>query len=212
MNNVISTAGGYAASSFEAPLLSSFSLEELCDPVKSIYGLGPDWRLSYISPGWIAFARENSAPERLCSEDVIGTALFSLVPDILRPYYQQLYHSCLNGNHSAEHLYDCSSAFTYRRLRMEIRPFPQRAGLLVVNTIVEEHGAVFESVSADAIAAYLTQDSLLQQCANCRRVRHQQDGEWHWVRDWVKQSPPKTSHTLCASCAIYYEIDAHESD
>jgi hypothetical protein len=71
-----------------------------------------------IQPG-TNFAKANGAPE-LAGDSVIGSGLFSAIPDVLRRYYMEAFLSVRRDEGAWEQSYECSSPGAFRKYRMRI--------------------------------------------------------------------------------------------
>ncbi len=195
-------------------LLEPFSLDELERHAGTIYGMWPDFRLAYFNPAWVWFTQENGADPRVASEGYLGTPVLEVTPKVLKPFYAELFRSCLNGtgegNRPPQHRYECSSAGLFREYVMTLYRLRGAAGLLSVHSLVIEcsHDPS-ERIPRDPDTRELMDgDGLIHQCTHCRRVKHQTEPDrWDWVPAWVERVPRQSSHTLCHFCLQQYYVE-----
>jgi hypothetical protein len=160
-----------------------------------------DGTIAWVNDAWWRFAADNGAAD-LAHRFPVGSSYFEGIHGPLRDFFRQRFDAALRTGTPFTLEYECSSASTYRVFRMRALPF-DGAGLLV------DHGPIVERphervAFAEDEVRYRSEAGLVTQCANCRRVRRTDGRSWDWVPTWVKDSPPKTSHGLCAPCATFY--------
>ncbi|GFE61750.1 hypothetical protein [Geobacter sp. AOG2] len=195
------------------PLLGFMKAMEPDQGTEIIYGIRPDFRLSYFNEAWVRFARDNGGSPSLMSSECLGLSVLDVTPEDLRPFYRELFTRAMASvtyrPRSISHEYECSSPEKYRRFAMNLYRLEGGQGLLIVNALLvemphEARGTVPVVPAADA-DAYLDHHALVIQCAACRRIKHQQHpGRWDWIPAWVRQPPERTSHGLCELCLNYY--------
>lgn len=189
------------------PLIRKFGLETLRAQSGAAYGVWPDLRLAYLSPGWYQFAEENGAGGAFGAVWDLGASILDGVPAALRPYYKSGLDDCLTSGRVWGHQYECSSARRYRVFYQRVYPLGDAEGLLIMNSLVVERDHLSSRVAHDPdTAVYVDENGYISQCAHCRLVRNLSELErWDWVPAWVERPHEAISHTLCPHCfAVYY--------
>lgn len=195
----------HIAPGFQAKL-EGFDPQLLDSDRVSICGVWSDLTISFLSPGWLAFAEANGGEPAVSQKWGIGAELLSGIDRSLRSFYQAGFQRCLAEERPWQHDYECSSADVYRWLEMIAYPLPEASGLLIVHSVRLErpHDSADDSAAAQP-EAYLDQHGLMHQCSYCRRVQRADRPEvWDWVREWVEQPWGSTSHGICESCYGFY--------
>jgi len=193
------------AESFTELLERHFDLDFIRSSPAVIYGLWPDLRLAFLNQGWFRFAAENGGEPSISQGWPIGRCLLEAVPSILRDFYADGFHSCMEARRPWHHTYECSSAAVLRWFRMTAFPLERGRGLLVIHSPVAEFPSIGRRTVPNAVEAdYRDADALIRQCAYCRRVQRRRDGEWDWVPEWVHSTPLKTSHGICKPCHDFH--------
>jgi hypothetical protein len=114
--------------------------------------------------------------------------------------------------HPLLHDYECSSPQHYRRFTLSLYPLRAAKGLLLGHSLRVERPWGSEARKSAAGSAYVGQDGMVRQCANCRRIQVAgEEQQWHYVPEWIRSSPPKTSHGLCLICLDYYYPGSREA-
>lgn len=205
-----SGVGSVMAPGFER-MLEGWDVPALESHVGAVYGLWPDLTLAYLSPSWFRFAAENGG-EAIAERWRLGRRVLDAVPGVLFDFYRRFYadrlaKAWIKTPHPPVHLYECSSATTFRRFAMHLYSLKHGAGLLVVNSLLVDvpHDPAHAPASPFAAAAYVHRDGLVHQCAHCRRVQTAAaPARWDWVPQWVEAPPVPVSHTLCRACLDSY--------
>lgn len=169
-----------------------------------IFAIDSGFRIIYCNEAWDRFALENGGPHLVRSGQV-GRALADVVAEPLQRFYWDAFDAVLTTGKPWDHCYECSSADVYRKFHMRLIPFPARGGLLVVNSLVQEHPHSGLGQEAPSIELYTSQEGLVTMCAHCRRTRRLGDPSiWDFVPGFVANMPPKVSHGLCLLCWAYH--------
>lgn len=185
--------------------LDGFDPQLLNSDRVSICGVWSDLTISFLNPGWLAFAEANGGEPAVSQKWGIGAELLSGVDRSLRSFYEAGFRRCLAEERPWQHEYECSSADEYRWMEMIAYPLPESSGLLIVHSLRLERPHESSQVSAAQPEAYLDQYGLMHQCSYCRRVRRADRPEvWDWCRKWVEQPWKSTSHGMCESCYGFY--------
>ena len=191
---------------FRQLLAQHFTLSMLEAHSGTIYGLWPDLTLAYMNPAWFNFARENQGIPQVTQRWVLGKVITDALPDVLHPFYVELYLNALD-NHESEslkHEYECSSPQQYQRFDMHLHNLGAGAGLLIINTeqVRCEHS---RTLARPDTQTYLQRDGDYLQGSHCRCDQsHQQLNRWDWIPNWLNASPGEIKHTLCPACFDYY--------
>ncbi len=195
---------------FDKLLHPYFSLEALEKSSAIVFGLWPDYRLAYFSPAWVKFAEENGGQPQIAGQWGLGSNYFDAIPEPLQLFYRRLLNDTPDAGatmHPPTHLYECSSPALFRKFSMQVYSLRDRAGYIVVNSLVVEapHDPVSRAPHEADYSEYLDDRGLIVQCSHCRLTRHARSPErWDWVPEWVECSPANTSHGLCEMCFNYY--------
>lgn len=190
-------------------LLSGVTVETLEADPHSTYALSPELSLIYLNPAWFRFAKENAGEPAISMRFGLGTPVCAAIAAPLKEFYSGAYLRALETGEAWDHDYECSSADRYRRYHQTVYPLHNRAGLLVVNSLVQDqpHNPETHAPSPPREERYTGAQGLIIQCCHCRRVQRAAEPElWDWVPAWVKRMPLRTSHGLCPICYEYYWI------
>lgn len=197
---------------FLAVLSTRFDRDTLDAHPASVVGLLPDMRIAWVNKAWRGFASANEGQPAIDERWGIGANYLDAVPAPLRAFYERLLARVPDDGaamHPVSHAYECSSPETFRKFNMQVYGLPNRAGYVIINSLVSESPHPDSGSAAGAHPAlesrYRGSNGVIVQCAHCRRVRHgRESARWDWVPDWVRQMPRETSHGLCPVCANYY--------
>lgn len=129
--------------------LAPFDIDTLENESSTAFGVAANLRIVYVNSAWTAFAQANGA-HWSAGEWGVGSHVLDAVPEILRPFYRQLYGKARREHAVVEHDYECSSPDLSRRFRMRIFPTDDD-GLVVVHTLLK--------VSAHARAGATAEES-----------------------------------------------------
>ena len=191
-------------------LAPHFRLDALDRHPDTVFGLWPDARLAYFNEPWSAFAAANGGQPSVECAWGLGARYLDAIAEPLRPFYADLLARTPDPGtalHPVSHEYECSSATVFRKFRMQTYALADRAGFIVINSLVVEapHDPVVRPPQAAVLGRYLDGRGVLVQCAHCRRVQRGADTvSWDWVPEWAERSPPLTSHGVCPICFDYY--------
>jgi hypothetical protein len=188
-------------------LLGSYDLVSLRQHSQTIYGIWPDFRLSYVNPGWFRFALENQGEPEISTKWRLGTSILDAIASPIRAFYKNQYQRCLQTRTPWSHEYECSSPTLYRWLHQSTYPLGRAEGLLIVNSLKIErlHDPCARTPEKAENTIYRDKNGVAYQCPHCRRFKNLLELErWDWVPEWVKQMPSATSHTLCGVCFAHY--------
>lgn len=168
-----------------------------------VFALDGDLRLAFLSRSWFTFASDNGGEEMLASWG-IGRSVLDATPEVLRPFYREGLSSALGSRRMWAHEYLCSSPDKERRFRMLAAAIP--GGLVVSNALVVEL-EIRATAPPDAATYADWTTGLIHQCASCRRTSRAADPTiWDFVPAWVAKQPPNTTHVLCPTCTVTYEL------
>jgi hypothetical protein len=187
-----------------------FRLEELDRHPASVFGLWQDLRIAYINPAWTAFAEANNGKSCIERNWGLGARYLDAIPGPLRPFYEDLLAQAPDPRaslHPVSHQYECSSAVVFRKFSMQIYSLEERAGFVVINSLLieEPQDPNKRPPQAPDSERYLDSCGNMVQCSHCRRVQSVANPiRWDWVPAWVEHSPAETSHGICSICLDYY--------
>jgi hypothetical protein len=193
-------------------LLAPFDAAALEEDTATIYAVQPDLRIGYVNRQWTRFADDNGASWTEPAWGV-GTRVTDAIPEVLRPFYEGLFHEAFVTKKVIEHDYDCSSPTLHRRFRMRLHPCTSGA-VLVSHSLLREsaHPTVVDGALAELDSLYRRADGLVNQCCHCRQVQRTSGaGAWEFVPLFVAETPRNTSHGLCELCFEYYYPEPSET-
>jgi hypothetical protein len=189
-------------SASDRSLLAPFDRVALDGDPATIYLVTPELHIAYVNPAWSTFAGANGARWEP-GEWGVGARIMDAIPEVLRPFYEDLYRRAFARREVVEHDYDCSSPTVYRRFRLRLMPCESGALLVINSPLREAPHAVLPGSTLEAL--YRDEDGLIRQCSHCRRLRRtSQPPSWEWVPEQVARPAPRTSHVLCHVCTRYY--------
>jgi len=206
---------GRTQAAFTARLSAHFPVGTFDAHPETVFGLLPNYQISYVNSAWLRFAAENNGQPRIGASWGPGANYLDAIAAPLRPFFERLLARAADADgalHPVTHEYECSTPSLYRRFAMRVYGLPARGGFVIVNSLMLEqpHDESARPVHEPDLAVYTNADGLVVQCAHCRLVRQGKDPErWEWVPQWVESSPPATSHGVCGICLdYYYPVDA----
>ncbi len=190
-----------------AELLTSSHLHLLEDHPHTVYGVWSDLSLAYMNPAWFSFARRNGAEREIPGAWSIGRSTLDAIPECLKTWYLSFFTaaSLTEGSAPRQHEYECSSAELHRRFLMKVYPVrgAKGRGFIIVNSLRFEipHVKMDRVSMPPAAGAYADETKSMTQCVNCRRVQSlAEPSVWHWIPEWVRQTPPNVRPALCPAC------------
>ncbi|MDZ7661505.1 hypothetical protein [Thiohalophilus sp.] len=191
---------------FQQLLAQHFSITALEQQSGTVYGLWPDLTLAYMNPAWFRFARNNQGEPAISRQWQRGRAVTEALPDVLHPFYVELYLRSLEQEDDTplEHDYECSSPAHYRLYTMTLHNLGCGAGLLIINSKrqVAQHRRIPQQADP---RWYVDEWGSLVQCSHCRCYRNnQQKNHWDWILTWLTTPPDNLNHTLCPDCFNHY--------
>jgi len=194
-------------------LIGASRLESLNSHPSTVYGLDSELNIAYLNPAWFKFSEENGNNIFVDNEWSLGRNIFDAIPDVLEPFYRDLFQSALNEKEppeiSQQFEYECSSPELYRRFSMHLYPVGVDGVVVVHSLCIEE---LYKLPSANGVITldeddYIDKEGMIHQCANCRRLQNLNDKErWDWVPKYIKEPHSKTSHGVCVPCMHHYYL------
>ncbi len=197
---------------FEA-LIGQTRLESLSDHACTVYGIDSEYRIVYLNPAWYQFSKDNGTNHSIDEKWLFGRNVFDCIPEVLEPFYKNLFESSLNKNDSRvtplHFKYECSSPTVFREFTMHLYPVGS-SGIIVVHSInIEEPHTLQPDLEMLTLEKeqYIDDSGFVYQCANCRRVKNlQEEKRWDWIPKLVEAPVAKTSHGICDPCAAHYYL------
>lgn len=189
------------------PALERWDLAELDAHAGAVYGVDSDLRLQYFNAAWFRFAEANGGEPRITRQWSLGRSLLDCVPEPVRDVYAGSFRACLDAETPWRTEYECSSQTHYRRFHQIVYGLDDRAGLLIVNSLVVEtvRNPTAKTGMPPNAAAYFDANGIVTQCSHCRRVQHLGEiDRWDWIRNWVDDFPRETSHGVCTPCFRFH--------
>lgn len=167
-----------------------------------IYLVDPDLRIAYCNPAWDTFALAN-AGEHVVASCVTGRLLFDFIAPALQAFYTALFDTCRAQAHSMAFDFECSSANTYRLLRMEVLPLRESGGFALTTSVRVE--GTHERAASAPHERYEGVEGIVVMCAHCRRTRRcDLQEQWDWVPQYLADTAIRVSHGVCPICLSYY--------
>lgn len=165
------------------------------------YSLDPDDRVSSVSNTWLAFARENDAPE-LTRDHVVGQPIWSFVAGSkIREIYELLFEWVRRHGAVLEVPFRCDSPDCMRFMRLQLQPAEGGQIDLVGILDGEErrpHMRILDRLSPRS-------DYAFPLCSFCRRVFA--FGKWLEPEEAVRrlgwlesEAPPMVEEGVCKDC------------
>ncbi len=192
-------------------LLRDFDLIALDQHDGSVIGVDEQLRIGFLNAGWFRFAAQNGGEPAISERWGLGANLWAAIPTPLHEFFRNLFATAVESSrtgalHPILHDYECSSPENYRSFTLSLYPLRENKGFLLVNSLrVETPWGTESPLPSRAEADYRAQDGMIRQCANCRRIQEAGEAQqWHHVLEWIRSSPPKTSHGMCPICLDYY--------
>jgi hypothetical protein len=147
----------------------------------------------------------NGAP-RLTGENVVGSNIFEVIPDVLKDFYSEAFAQALKLG-VWEVSYECSGPDLFRKYRMRVHALKNRAWLMVTNPLIYE-SPHRKSVQPDG-NLYVQPSGLIMMCAHCRcSQRVDLPDRWDFVPDYLRLSGQASlivSHGFCPICYAYFD-------
>lgn len=158
--------------------------------------------ITSVCPLWLAFARENGAPQ-LTSEAVLGRSLWQFIDGAeTKEMYQAILQRVRNDNSTAVVPFRCDSPTLRRYMRLELTPAAE--GSVKLDGLLER---VEQTIPYNFLEpAFPRSRQLLTLCSCCKRILLESSG---WLEIDVvavrldllgKQAAPKLRHTVCPEC------------
>lgn len=165
-----------------------------------VFILDRELRVIHCNAAWDRFAIDNNG-KALMRPAPYGRPVIDVVPERLRNLYTTAYRSVLLSRTRWHHHYECSSADTYRFLRMTVQPSSENDLLVVVNTLLEErpHEAARQPKAPGSI--YSGPGEMVTMCSNYRRTCRSGAVIWDWVAEYVRNPPKSVAFAVCESCS-----------
>lgn len=166
----------------------------------SAYVLAPDLSLLYVNDAWRRFAHDNGAPLLAEQWRSLGCVVSCVTP-ALQDFFAVRLGAALSRKRAWSHTYECSSPATYRRFHMRAEAGPRQEGLVVVHSLVAEHGLPDRAPAQRCLIEQFTDArGLIVRCAACGRTRRPGEVDvWEWAPSLARE--PNTSTGICASCS-----------
>jgi hypothetical protein len=166
-----------------------------------IYRISAENQITYLNRDWIAFARQNQAPE-LVPEQLLGQDLDRyIVGEETKQLYEMIYERVRRTRREIQLPFRCDSPCQKRYFRMCIAP--ARAGELEFTVKVLRLELCPTGALLDNTAAHT--GGFLVICSWCKRI---QIDSRHWVeieeamkkRELFDPQPPSLTHGVCPDC------------
>ncbi|MES2732302.1 MAG: hypothetical protein V4714_11150 [Bacteroidota bacterium] len=187
--------------------LQGIDFSTLEESAQSVFGLSPELTLNYFNQAWMNFSNNNGGEPGISTRFPLGANLKQAISGEIADFYMKKYEEVLQTGNVWNHEYECSSYDQYRLFHQITFPLKNKAGLIVVNSLtVDLPMQEIKRISCSPIEELYRQPSgFITQCSNCRRSQRAFQAEiWDWVPEWIRQAPPKISHSICPICSDYY--------
>ena len=165
------------------------------------YCLGSDNRILWVSEEWLAFARENSAPE-LSPLRVVGRSLFAFISGAETEYfYYQLLDEIRTQQVKLAVPFRCDGPSVRRHMRLKMWPMEKQGVAFETTLVTETPRETIRFLDASAPRS----EEALTICSWCKKV--QAGNEWIEAEAAVgRLAPlrgarlPQQNHAVCESC------------
>jgi len=167
-----------------------------------IYRIDESDRLSYVSPGWVTFARHNGATD-LTPDNILGHPFLRFISGAATQLLLLLILERVRQNHTpVEFPFRCDSTTLRRFMEVLISPLDQGSLEFRCRLIKEEprrHAPLLEQNDTAT-------DGFVSMCSWCKKVAIP-SGQWLEVEEAVKelhlfdhQPAPQVTHGICRNC------------
>lgn len=169
--------------------------------------------ITSVCPLWLAFARENGAPQ-LSQDAVVGQSLWQFIEgNETREMYQAILQHVRRDNTTSVISFRCDSPTLRRYMRLEFTP--EADGSVQLDGVLErvEHTTPFNLLEK----SFPRSPQLLTFCSCCKRILLETCG-WLELDDVEKrqqlqgkQLAPRMRHSVCPDClaAVSANIKPH---
>ncbi|MCK6501827.1 hypothetical protein L6R53_00235 [Myxococcota bacterium] len=187
---------------FRAALVGQ-DLDYLATTDDVAFGLDGEGRIAMFNDASLRFAAAEGGGERALPR--LGQGYLAVVPDVLRPFYRDLFQHVRASGVAHSHDYQCSSPTRFRLFRLRVQPLT-RDDLLLIHRLVEVREHTMQRPPEPlVIAAYRGEDGLIRQCAHCRCVRRvSSPATWDWVPELLGAPGMDVSFGMCPPCVSSY--------
>ena len=163
--------------------------------------------LTSVSEPWLAFARDNEAPE-LTRESVIGRPIWDFVVDQQTRFLCHLLFERAREAGSVRRIpFRCDPPECRRFMELDLTPLANGGVELTARLIREEPRERVALLDADVPRSAET----LPICSQCKRIAGP-EGEWIEVEDGIRRLDlfgagllPRLTHVLCDACLASFE-------
>jgi hypothetical protein len=172
------------------------------DQIKYRYRVNREDVLTWVDSWWLAFARENGAPE-LSAQNVMGRQLWDFLDDeATRGIYQQLHHRVRASGQSVVVPFRCDSPNLRRHMRLTICPGEEGDLLYESQLLRVEAGVHYRVLDPEEPRG----KSFLTICSCCKRALLETHG-WLEMDEAVLRSGifdrkrlPQLRYSFCDEC------------
>lgn len=185
------------------PSVSHLDLAALDRSPDVIYFIDRAFTLCGFNPAWVRFAEENGGQEVL-KKYTPGSSILDAIPPIILDFYQSAYRAAVYDEKRFDHDFHCSSSGVFRRMHQTAYPLPKRAGLMIVNCLVESYP---HTDPAEILASkhFKEHTRIISMCAHCRKIQNQAEPlKWEWIPAAFDYDKNQISHGLCPACSRFY--------
>lgn len=176
------------------------------------YRVNADNIIEVVTPDWLSFARENSAPS-LTVEAVVGQSLFRfLAGNSVRYLYQLIIDRARRRQRTIVIPFRCDGPSVRRFMELSISPSANGNVQFVSRTIREEYRKTVALLDASATRT----DEYVAMCSWCKRVEVL--GKWLKVEQALIEtrlfeltSFPKLAHDTCSDCEERVQREIEEA-
>lgn len=184
------------SSTFPEFLAPTFTEATLRAHASSICVTDRDGAILWVNPTWDQSATAHGLAHY--------TSYYDGISGTLRGPFKRAFSSTMETGKPFEQDYECSTPTLRRFFRLRALPIGGR-GLLIDHSLISEAPHLAKPHEPNA-EEYTSEDGLIAQCSNCRRVLHPSSNAYHWVPAWVASPQSNTSHVICPLCAGFYYV------
>ncbi len=183
------------------------------DLQKYRYRIDADDRICEVDSWWLAFARENGAPE-LTAESVLNQSLWDfIVGRETQDLYREIHARVRSTGKWIMLPFRCDSPFLQRQMRMTISPDGE--GRLLYETVMDR--VVPHDHRLDVLdPSRLRNQSFLTMCSCCKRALLEPCG-WLDVEEFTvklqlfeQPQVPELRYGICPDCAVTGRTPPHQ--
>lgn len=183
-------------------LSEAFDLSLLDRDGATLVAIDEHHTIRWFNQAWTKFARANDG-KAVLERFSVGASYVDAIGAPLRDFYEAAFRTAVHSGKVFEHEYDCSSPELARVFHLRALPTRDR-GLLIEHSLLVEQPLPPQEATPFQRTAYVGDNGLILQCANCRRVKRGDGSAWDWLPTFARRRDLDVSHGICPTCVAYY--------